>query len=99
MNPYLILGLKEGAGDEEVRSAYQTLVRKYTPENAPKMFQRVNKAYKQLETELARTEYKLWLAPLDDKQPLADLVPEMPVVRKCVGVNAWLDDISGGEHG
>ena len=99
MDPYLILGIEESATDEEVRAAYQRLVRSYTPEKSPEIFQKVNRAYKQLENEVARAVYKLRPVELDSDKSLADLIPEMPIVRRRVGVDAWLDDISEVNRG
>ncbi|MEG0663041.1 MAG: J domain-containing protein, partial [Anaerovoracaceae bacterium] len=31
-NPYEILGIKEGASQEEIKSAYKTMVKKYHPD-------------------------------------------------------------------
>ena len=32
MNPYEVLGIKEGASQEEIKSAYRKLVKKYHPD-------------------------------------------------------------------
>jgi len=50
MNPYKILGLNEGASEQEVKKAYRTLAKKYHPDvnkdsKAPEKFQEISKAY------------------------------------------------------
>lgn len=49
MNEYYeILGLQPGASEKEIKSAYFKLVRKYSPEKDPEMFQKVRMAYEHL---------------------------------------------------
>ncbi|MDO4868682.1 MAG: DnaJ domain-containing protein [Bacillota bacterium] len=57
MNPYEVLGIKEGASEEEIRAAYRELVRKYHPDKyqdnpladlAEEKLQEVNEAYDML---------------------------------------------------
>lgn len=54
MNPYEVLGVKQGASDEEVKAAYKELVKKYHPDKyqnnpladlAEEKLQEVNEAY------------------------------------------------------
>ena len=56
-NPYEVLGLKEGASDEEIKAAYRELVKKYHPDQyqnnplgdlAEEKMQEVNQAYETL---------------------------------------------------
>ena len=57
MNPYEVLGIKEGASEEEIRAAYRELVKKYHPDKyqnnpladlAEEKLQEVNEAYDML---------------------------------------------------
>ena len=57
MNPYEVLGIKEGASEEEIRAAYRELVKKYHPDKyqdnplgelAQEKLQQVNEAYDQI---------------------------------------------------
>ena len=54
MNPYEVLGVKEGASEEEIRAAYRELVKKYHPDKyqdnpladlAEEKLQEINEAY------------------------------------------------------
>lgn len=53
-NPYTVLGVKEGASEEEVKNAYRKLAKKYHPdlnpndEVAAKKMQEINAAYDQI---------------------------------------------------
>ena len=50
-DPYEVLGLKQGASEEEVKKAYKTLAKKYHPDvtgndpAAAKKMQEINSAY------------------------------------------------------
>jgi curved DNA-binding protein CbpA len=55
-SPYATLGLRPGAGADEVRAAYQKLVRRYPPEMAPREFARVHRAYQLLRSPARRLE-------------------------------------------
>lgn len=45
---YSVLGLQEGATPTEVKKAYFSLIRKFSPETDPEGFQRIREAYEQL---------------------------------------------------
>ena len=58
-DPYTILGVKPGATDDEIKSAYRALVRKYHPDNyaddnplkelATEKMQEINEAYDEIQ--------------------------------------------------
>ena len=57
MNPYEVLGVKEGATEEEIKAAYKELVKKYHPDKyadnplsdlAEEKMQEINEAYDML---------------------------------------------------
>ncbi len=63
-NPYTVLGVPETATDEEIRSAYRTLAKKYHPDlnpNDPEAARRmndVNVAYDQIKSAEKRAQYR-----------------------------------------
>lgn len=48
MNYHSILGLTEGATEQEIKKAYFRLIREYSPETHPKEFQKIRQAYENL---------------------------------------------------
>ena len=48
LTAYEILGLAQGATQEEIKEAYATLCKIYHPEESPEEFQRINEAYRAL---------------------------------------------------
>jgi curved DNA-binding protein CbpA len=59
-NPYRVLGVPRDAGDEAVRDAYLSLVRRFPPERAPEAFQRVQAAYAAHKDERSRLRFRLF---------------------------------------
>lgn len=68
-----VLGLKPGAGEDEIKRAYFRLVRQYPPEKDPEKFQRIRRAYEILKEG----------PPAVDE--LVFPIPEDPSVRFWVG--------------
>lgn len=60
---YARLGVSRGASQEEVKRAYVTLVKRYTPELAPEEFKRIREAYETLSDPERRREYDKALPP------------------------------------
>lgn len=48
MNDYEVLGLKEGADENQIKRAYFKLVRQFSPEKDPERFQQIRQAYENL---------------------------------------------------
>lgn len=64
-----MLGLGKGATPEEIKKAYFRLVRKYTPEKHPEEFQKIRKAYEELQNhpaDMEEAELKLKAFPPED---------------------------------
>jgi curved DNA-binding protein CbpA len=58
-DPYLVLGLQNGASAEDVRQAYFRMVRLHPPEADPEEFKRIRMAYEALRSPRRRTELAL----------------------------------------
>ena len=59
MNPFLVLDLPANTTDEEVRAAYQKLLRRFPPEHRPAQFQVIQEAYQLLRTGRERCRWRL----------------------------------------
>ena len=53
---YLVLGLSPGAGQEEIRQRYLTLIRAHPPGRDAQRFQQITAAYEALKDERTRVE-------------------------------------------
>jgi curved DNA-binding protein CbpA len=75
MNPFLVLNVPAAATDEQVRAAYQALVRRFPPEHHPERFQIIQEAYQSLRTPRDRANWRLLHLPAsachDLTEPLA----------------------------
>jgi curved DNA-binding protein CbpA len=56
---YEILGIQKTAGNEEIKRAYFTLVRKYQPDRFPEEFKNIRAAYETLSDSQKRAEYDI----------------------------------------
>ena len=65
-DPYEVLGLARGAGDDEIRRRYLELVRRFPPEREPERFARIREAYDQLRDPVARLKSQLIDFQTDD---------------------------------
>jgi len=54
---YRLLGLRQGAGDDEIRTAYLKLVKQFSPEKSPDQFQRITRAYEALKDSRSRRAF------------------------------------------
>ena len=72
IDPYAVLGIQPGAGDEEIRAAYLAKVKLYPPDRAPGEFERVREAYDLLRDRRQRAHHMLFAASHD--QPIASLL-------------------------
>lgn len=51
-NDYKVLGLEQGASQKEIKKAYFSLVRKYSPEENPTKFREIREAYDRLKNQV-----------------------------------------------
>jgi len=69
-DPYLILNVARGAGDEAIHQAYLQAIRDCPPEYDAQRFQTVRKAYETLRTEKLRLQYELFNTELPTPEDL-----------------------------
>ena len=60
-DPYAVLGLERRAALSEVKRAYFSLVRQYSPETNPETFKLIRAAYEKLNSAESKTETDLFL--------------------------------------
>ena len=70
MNPFIVLNLPADCTDEQVRSAYHSLLRKYPPETSPAEFQMIQEAATALKSAGARWRCHLFHQPAEAESPL-----------------------------
>ena len=59
-DPYLILNVKRGASDQEIRGAYLKAIRESPPEESnPEAFSAINEAYASIQTKTARFQHEI----------------------------------------
>ena len=64
-DPYAVLSIEPGAGDEEIRAAYLAKLKLYPPDRAPDEFERVREAYDLLRDRRQRALRMLFAASPD----------------------------------
>ncbi len=90
---YITLGLTPDASDEQIRSNYLELVKRYTPEKAPERFRRITAAYEALKDIRNRLE-NLYMSPehrSDTEVSLRSLIQIVFEKRHRVGLRELLD--------
>ena len=55
-DPYKILGLEQGASLAEIKKAYFSLIKEYSPEKNPEAFKKIRKAYELLRSQKRKQE-------------------------------------------
>lgn len=73
MNPFLVLDVPVDATDEQVRAAYQNLLRRFPPEHRPREFQTIQEAYQATRTAADRLRWQLFHLPETRIGPLEAL--------------------------
>jgi curved DNA-binding protein CbpA len=59
-DPFEVLGLAQGAGDDEIRQRYLQLVREFPPDRAPERFAEVRAAYDDLRDPIRRLDRQMF---------------------------------------
>ena len=88
-DPWAVLGLAPGAGDDGLRAAYLKKVREHPPDRAPREFERVRDAYQALEDPARRATLELFSGRPD--APLESLLDEGQEPRRFLGPERWLE--------
>lgn len=58
--PFQILGVDESAADDQIKSAYLKMVRKYPPDRFPERFKEIKGAFEMIKTMRKRLSYRLF---------------------------------------
>lgn len=95
MNPYEVLQVREGAGSDEIRAAYQRLAAQWNPENFPAE-QRLQVALRRRELAEALTmlQYQERGAGLPPAPPAPSPVPAPPATAAAAPTAPTLDDFN-----
>ncbi len=93
MDALEILGLSDGAGEEEIRAAYLRKVKEHPPERAPEEFEKIRDAYEKLRN--PRQRMRAMLLADDPAAPLVSLLDGAPPHRRFVGPGPWLEVLKG----
>ncbi len=95
LTPYLILNVPPEASDEDIRLQYLALVRKYTPERAPKRFQQITTAYEAVKDVRSRVKTSIFGVTqyADVDLAIQALVQARPPKRRCVGLRTLLAEV------
>ena len=82
-DPHEILGVTQGASEEEIRSRYLDLVRQHPPDRDPERFAAVRQAYEQLRDPVERMRARLFHLDEADSMPavLADVRRRVRLAR------------------
>ncbi len=70
MNPYEILKIDPSADDAAVRDSYLKLVRQFPPEQHPRNFAEINRAYGMIKDETRRMKHALFPPPVLERSPM-----------------------------
>ncbi len=89
-NPWAVLGIAEGANDEEIRRAYMRRIKEHPPDRDPEAFERIRDAYNELKDPFDR-----FLKMLESVRPHEPLTrgsdeDEVSPGRSFVGPELWL---------
>ncbi len=94
-NPWSLLGLKAGAGDQEIRNAYLLKIKEHPPDKDPETFERIRDAYEMLKDPFRR--FNMMAELMDPEASLENLLPEDEGSnRKFVGPEPWLEALKEG---
>ena len=94
-NPWRVLGLREGAPEEEIRRAYLSKLTEHPPDVDSEAFERVRDAYQSLADPFEA--FGASLAAVDPYAPVVTAIEsDSESDRKFIGPNLWLDALAEG---
>ena len=88
-----VLGVADGATEEEIRAAYLRAVREHPPDTSPEQFERIRDAYEALRDPRSRARNLLFSG--DPLAPLDSLIAGRPAERRYAGPDLWLAALKG----
>jgi curved DNA-binding protein CbpA len=74
MNPFEILSVDPSCDDTVIRNKYLDLVRKYSPEQYPEQFAKINHAYEMLKDHERRLQYAFFPPNSEERSPIEVLI-------------------------
>lgn len=98
LKSYLVLGLSPDAGDREIRKKYLQLVKNYSPEKDPEMFQKITTAYEAIKDKRTRTKTDLFFAlkNVEFRQTIETLASTVTISRRRPGLQELLKAVGKG---
>ncbi len=87
---FFVLGLRPDAGASEIRNRYLELVKKYSPEQSPREFRRINAAYEAIKEKRERIAHQILSLDKRPEESLRQLARARPVQRRRVGLKTLL---------
>ena len=87
-DPWAVLALPVGAGDDDLRAAYLRKIKQFPPDRAPEQFERVRDAYDVLRDSQRRG--KLIILAADPRAEFVSLLGEQTSQRRFTGLGPWL---------
>jgi preprotein translocase subunit Sec63 len=93
MNPREVLGIREDASEEEIRTAYVRKVKEHPPDRSPEEFERIRDAYDSLRD--PRQRMRNGLLSADPWAPLVSTIELKARQRRFVGPQPWLEVLKG----
>jgi curved DNA-binding protein CbpA len=87
-DPYAVLGLEPGAGDEQIRAAYLAKLKQFPPDRSPVEFERIRDAYDVLRDRRKRAQHTLF--SVNSEARLDSLLDGKDNDRRFVGPGPWL---------
>jgi len=93
MDPREVLGVRQDAGEEEIRAAYVRKVKEHPPDRSPEEFERIRDAYDSLRDPRRRMRDRILAA--DPLAPFVSAIDLQARPRRFAGPQPWLEVLKG----